>query len=81
MADSFRILHRQDLEQLTGCKTPTTIERALQFWGIAYKHGGPIIWTTSTALDNCLGSNPDDGDLSSDEIERRLVHLKRAKQA
>ena len=73
MAESSGILYREELEKLTDCKISATIERALQFWGIAYKRRGPIIRTTSTALDNCLGGNPDDGDFSSDEIRRRLA--------
>ena len=87
MTKSFVILHREYLEQLTGYKTPTTIERALQFWGITYKRRDPIIWTTSTKLDDYLGGNQrserfDWDAIKKDLAERALeVKRRRAKRA
>ena len=87
MAESFKILHGEDLELLTGCKTPVAIGKVLQSCGIPYKRRDPIIWTTSTKLDDYLGGNQrserfDWDAIKKDLAERALeVKRRRAKRA
>ena len=52
-----RILYKEDLEKVTGRKTPTGIAKVLRSWGIPYRQANGGIWTTYDKLNDCLGAN------------------------
>ena len=54
MTDS-RILLKEDLEKITGRKTPAGIAKVLRAWGIPCRQANGGIWTTYDQLNDCLG--------------------------